>query len=528
MSSRATLTTRNLGDLLHHAGVGDRTALIDLRTENQPLELTATELDRRIRRFAQALRERGMVAGSRVGFLSDNRWEMLVGYLGTMVAGAVSVPINHKFPQKTVEHILGDSRVELVFHDDERSPLVPEGAPAIAWDSDAFQTFSCGPLPSVEVGGIVFQPQPGDLAEILYTSGSTGLPKGVPLDHQGQLWALSKYLEPLFRDGQRTPVVSTPTGSSLIVAPLYHMNALFFSSVCLLNAMTIVLQPRFDAARYIAAVAKYRCTHLSGVPTMFALLATLGDDLIPADLSFVRSIFIGSAPLSDTVLAHIRRLFPEAVISNGYGTTEAGPAVFGPHPEAKPRPLLSIGYPFDDIEWRLIGATGVDETGGVLELRTAALTDGYINRPEATAERFLDGWYRTNDVMRRDEDGFFYFVSRADDMFVCGGENIYPSEVEQVVNRHPAVRESVVVRAPDDIKGAVPIAFVVTASPHQPSDQLENEIKRFCLDNAPPYLHPRRVLFRDSLPLGGTHKIDRRELEKEATKVMVEEGRASG
>ncbi len=501
----------NLGDLLQRAGAGDRLALVDLRQGDAPVELSATELRRRVAAFAGGLRRRGIEPSQRIGFLSDNRWEMLVGYLGAMVAGGVAVPINHKFAPSTVEHIAADAQIDLIFHDEARRELAPRDVVTMSFDdAPGFAGFMDSPEATP------FEPAPGDLAEILYTSGSTGPPKGVPLDHHGQLWALSKYLEP-FGDDEAS-------GASLIVAPLYHMNALFFSSVCLLNATTIVLQPRFDARRYIDAVGRYRCTLLSGVPTMFAMVAALGRETLPPDLSSVGMVFIGSAPLSDTVLEQVGGLFPGARIANGYGTTEAGPAVFGPHPGGKPRPPLSIGHPYADVEWRLVGRASANE--GALELRTEALTRGYLNRPDADAERFTDdGWYKTNDIVRHDEDGFFYFVSRADDMFVCGGENIFPAEVEKLVDGHPAVQQSVVVAGPDDVKGAVPVAFVVLRAGHEAD---ENEIQSFCIERAPAYLHPRRVVFVDELPVGGTHKFDRNALEAEAKELMAAAGRFSG
>lgn len=498
----------NLGDLLSRVGVGERPVLVDLRQPAAPVELTATGFDERLRGFARGLRSRGVEVGDRVGFLAENRWELLIGNLATMYAGAVAVPINHKLPPATVEHIIADAGVSLLLHDTGRAALVPDGITSIDID-DGFDAFlDPGPLEPV-------RPAPGDLAEILYTSGSTGLPKGVPLAHDGQLWALSKYLEPV-------QAADEASGSTLIVAPLFHMNAIMFSGMCLLNGITVVLQPRFDAARYIEAVDRYRCTLLTGVPTMFALVAGLDPSERPDDLSSVRRLMIGSAPMSEALLAEILELFQAASYSNGYGTTEAGPAVFGPHPQGRRRPPLSIGYPLDDIEWRLVD--GPDENEGALELRTAALTTGYLNRPEATAERFVDGWYRTGDVMRRDDDGFFYFVSRADDMFVCGGENIYPSQVEELVNTHPDVQQSLVVAAPDDLKGRVPVAFVVAMPGAKPT---EEELQAFAIERAPAYLHPRRVVFRSSLPLGGTQKIDRRTLEAEAADLMVQAGRAT-
>lgn len=502
---------RNLGDLLARAGGGDRTVLIDLQSEDCPVELSANDFVQHVRTFAGRLKGLGIEVGQRVGFLTVNRWEMLVAYLGTMYMGAVAVPINHKFPHQTIAYIIRDANVTLMFADEGCKPLVPGSVRTIGFGDGERINFHNFMEPSPIT---VFEPDETDIAQILYTSGSTGVPKGVPLTHTGQLWALNHYLAPIgaHKHSER----------SLIVAPLYHMNALFYSSVCLLNTMTLVLQARFDARNYVDAIATYQCTHLSGVPTMFAMVAALDIGSLPGDLTCVKNIGIGSAPLSEAVLNQIGEIFPAAEISNGYGTTEAGPAVFGPHPMGKPRPRLSVGYPFSDVQWRL--ADNLSRNEGMLELKTTALTKGYLNRPDANGERFEDGWFKTNDVMRRDDDGFFYFVSRADDMFVCGGENIYPGEVEALLDRHPAVQQSLVVGAPDNIKGMIPVAFVVPKPDLQVS---ESTIKAFCIENGPAYAHPRRVLFKKSLPVGGTHKIDRRPLEREAVNLMVTTGRTT-
>jgi acyl-CoA synthetase (AMP-forming)/AMP-acid ligase II len=501
----------NLGDLLLRAGMGERTAFVDLRLEGKPVEITASDFDQHIHAFARGLKKLGIQPGQSVGLLSENRWEMLVAYLGTMFMGAVAVPINHRLPRETVGHIIKDADIRLMFFDEGRRSFISGDVRNIGIDdsgADGFQAF-------LNPGSIdAYVPDDNDIAEILYTSGSTGMPKGVPLTHTGQLWALNHYLEPL--DGARTG------RNTIIAAPLYHMNGLIFSCACLLNATIIISLPKFDAARYIQAVADYRCAELSGVPTMFAMIAALADRPSPAELRCVKKITIGSAPLSDALLNQMSTMFPAAKISNGYGSTEAGPAIFGPHPDGKPQPWLSVGYPLKEIQWRLRGGTSPDV--GAFELKTGALPKGYLNRPDADRERFENGWFKSNDIMRRDEDGFFYFVSRADDMFVCGGENIYPEEVEALLNRHPSVQQSLVVSAPDDIKGLVPVAFVVPMPREKASEQV---IKTFCLEKGAAYSHPRRVVFKDALPVGGTHKIDRRSLEREALELMVAAGRAS-
>jgi acyl-coenzyme A synthetase/AMP-(fatty) acid ligase len=237
---------------------------------------------------------------------------------------------------------------------------------------------------------------------------------------------------------------------------------------------------------------------------MFALIARERDLLASLDLSSVRLVTIGSAPLTDALIARVQDIFPGAVVQNGYGTTEAGPSVFGPHPDGVPRPPLSLGYPLSDIQLQLSGGTSDDE--GVLMLRTPALMPGYLNLPAVTAQRVRDGWYDTGDVMRRGEHGFFYFVGRADDMFICGGENLYPGEIEKLLERHPAVAQAAVVPAPDEIKGEIPVAFVVLAPGQQATAE---EIRAHALRHGPAFAHPRAVVFVDAIPGATTHKVDR-------------------
>ncbi|MEQ9270087.1 MAG: class I adenylate-forming enzyme family protein [Haliea sp.] len=501
----------NLGDLSLGRVDSACEVLVDLRLADAPRHFSAGKLHDAISAFARGLVKAGVQPSERVAFLSANRWELLVGYFASMLMGAVAVPVNHKLPAETVAHIIMDSGAAIVFYDAARQPLVPEDRKSLGFDEHAgadFQRF----LDPGEVA--VYAPAPHDLAEILYTSGSTGAPKGVPLTHAGQTWALGEYLEE-----SELPSFSRTT---LIVAPMYHMNALFFTSSCLLNRIRCVLQPRFDAQDYVEAAVHYGCSMLSGVPTMFALAAALSPDVLPPGRDCVKSISMGSAPLPPSLLTQLKAVFPAAEISNGYGSTEAGPAIFGPHPAGLPKPPLSIGYPRRGIEWRLVDGDSPEQ--GRLQLQTPAMTAGYLNRPDASAEKFVDGWFDTGDILRRDDQGFMYFVARADDMFVSGGENIYPSQVEALLARHPAVQDVVVVGAPDDIKGTVPVAFVVPKAGAEPS---ELELRDHCLAVGPAYAHPRRILFIKRLPVGGTHKVDRKKLTEEATILMIAEGRST-
>jgi acyl-CoA synthetase (AMP-forming)/AMP-acid ligase II len=483
----------NLGDLIRPDVPRESLAVIDLSASGR--RWSCAKLDAAAEGFAASLVRAPLATDARVAILAENCAEYLIAYMGTMRAGCVSVPVNQRLPPDTVRYILADCRAELCIVDAACEALVPPALARIVMRSAGAAALEARGAAAVPLKRRMLP----DTGEILYTSGSTGRPKGVVLSHAGQLWALSVHVAATPMAGER----------SLIVAPLYHMNALFNVSVCLLNGIEVVLMPRFDAAAYLKAVAEYRCTLLSGIPTMFALMARQRELLTSLDLSAVKAVTIGSAPLTEALVARVQEMFPQAVISNGYGTTEAGPSIFEDHPQGLPRPLLSLGYPLPDVEVRLAGGTG-DE--GVLQVRSPAMFTEYLNLPGVTGAKLHDGWYDTGDVMRRDSSGFYYFTGRADDMFVCGGENVYPGEIEKMLERHPAVLQAAVVAVPDEIKGEIPIAFVVlkdrSVSP--------GELKRFALESGPAYSHPRAFVVVDELPVATTHKLDKRPLQARA------------
>ena len=481
----------NLGKLLRIDVAPERGALIDLLPPRRAW--TCGELDAAADAFADALTREGVAPDARVAILAENCAEHLIAYMGTMRAGAVTVPVNHRLPADTVRFILGDCAAALCIVDRGREPLLPKDLRRIRIRDEGAEGFDA----FLERGTAPFAARrsPSGTAEILYTSGSTGRPKGVVLSHGGQLWALSVHIAAAPATGER----------SLIVAPLYHMNALFNLSVCLLNGIEVVLMPRFEAAAHLVAASEYRCTHLSGIPTMFALMARQQQLIATLDLSSVKAVTIGSAPLTEALVERVQKMFSNAAISNGYGTTEAGPSIFEEHPGGVPRPLLSLGYPLPEVEVRLVGGTA-DE--GVLQVRSPAMFTEYLNLPAVTHEKLQDGWYDSGDVMRRDAQGFYYFTGRADDMFVCGGENVFPGEVEKMLERHPAVLQAAVVPVPDEIKGEIPIAFVVLKD----RSVTPEELKRFALESGPAFSHPRAFVVVDELPVASTHKLDKRPL----------------
>jgi long-chain acyl-CoA synthetase len=486
----------NQGDAISREVPHDALALIDAGGNGSERLYTYADIVRLSGAVARGLLKRGLKRGDRVAILSANRAEFLLTFLGTMQAGLVSVPVNWKLPAETVAYIVGDCDAKLVIGDDTRLKLAPDTVPKISFDRDFTSLLDEGPFTPLKM-------QPEEPALFLYTSGSTGRPKGVVLSHYSHLWAISQRVRRPVPQGQR----------SLVAAPLYHMNGLAMCQTTLNQGDTIVLLPQFTTRGYIESAARHRVQFLTSVPTMIAMMLREKELLASNDLSAVEAVRMGSAPITQSLIDQVRAVFPKAAISNGYGTTEAGPVVFGPHPDGIPQPELSTGYPHPEVQLRLVRDGTEVQDEGVLEMKCGAVMTHYHKLPEVTAKAMTpDGYYRTGDVFRRDDNGFFFFVGRADDMFVCGGENIYPGEVEKMLERHPGIHQAAVIPIPDELKGHKPIAFVVRTGGAELDEQT---VKSYALANAPAYQHPRQVIFIDEMPLAGTNKIDKRVLAKQ-------------
>ncbi len=489
----------NLGDLIRRDRDQHQLAIIDLGGEGER-SFTYADLDGMASGVARALTARGFVRGERIAILSANRTEFIAAYYGIMRAGFVAVPVNYRFPAATIDFIIRDAGARLVFCDRARRAQCPPELPVVCFGGNGAESFDGfldpGPFNALPA-------RPAEPAMFLYTSGSTGIPKGVVLSHLSHIWVAETRL-----DGQ-----DLSHHRFLIAAPLYHMNALALAKLACMAHATIVLLPQFSAPDYIAAIERHRCTWLTAVPPMIAMMLREHDLMARADLSSVAFVRMGSAPVSQSLMAALHRALPAATVTNAYGTTEAGPVVFGPHPDGLAQPEMSVGYPHPQVALRLIDDSGLISDQGALEMRCPAVMLGYHNRPDLPSPITADGFYRTGDVFRRDANGFHYFVGRTDDMFVSGGENIYPGDVERMLERHPAVAQACVVPIDDDIKGQKPVAFIVAKAGEA---QDAEAIKRFALANAPAYQHPRFVWFIDRLPLSSTNKIDRAVLQKEA------------
>ncbi len=501
----------NLGDVFRHLDDSDRLAVIDLFNPDAPKEISFKALSAGCDAVARGLQRAGFGSGDRIGILALNRVEFLEVLFGAMRAGLVPVMINVKLPAEQVRFIIADAGAKIIFADREFTVLAGDGPRVVSFDTQGAGSYADfvdpGPYQS-------FRPGPDDVSEQPYTSGSTGRPKGVLLPHAGQCWMIERLVESRDMGADDCGIVS---------APLYHKNALLAVKSALAPGGAVLLLARFDAEQYARAIGRYGLTMLTGVPTMYALLLQQEKALSKIELSGVRAISMGSAPASDVLLQSLGSVFSGATINLNYGITEGGPIMFSwKHPNGSPRPPGTVGYALLDVEIRLgEGDTGVGAAQGILHVKSPGVMSGYHNLPDETAKALHDGWLDTGDILRRDEGGWYYFIGRADDMFVCGGENIYPGDVESLLERHADVYQAVVVPAPNRLKAEVPHAFVV----RRPDSTLtEDELKQFALDNGPVYAHPRRVFFVDVLPLAGTNKIDRKGLMEQAADAAHEEG----
>jgi acyl-CoA synthetase (AMP-forming)/AMP-acid ligase II len=500
----------NLGFFFHEtaAAFPDRVALIDLWGEKERT-LTYGRLNERSDRFAGLLQRRGMRPGDRLALLIGNRSEYVEAFFGAMRAGVVPVPLNIKQTPSILEFMIVDAGCAAAVVDPASAEIglkivdalklrlkITLGEAPAGWIGyeTALAEASADYIAALSPDGIAFQP---------YTAGSTGRPKGVRLTHDGMLWSV--------RETQRNwPTEATEVG--LVAVPLFHKNAMRGTIKPVLCAgAKAVIMPHFEPKSFLEAASRYRVTFTGGVPAIFAMLLQHRDLIENLDLSKLKAFAIGSAVVPAELIDSLERAFRGVKVKESYGLTEGGGPLREPLSGAK-SPRGSCGTVSAGYEVKLVSSDGREEVSeGELWTRSPTVTRGYHNLPDVTREKIVDGWLRTGDVFRVDKDGFYFFLGRVDDMFSCGGENIYPKEVENLLFAHPAVRDACVVPIPHEVKGLVPAAAVAL---HARARVTPDELKAFCLERGPAYAHPRKIVIVDELPLSGAGKPDRKAIQQ--------------
>jgi long-chain acyl-CoA synthetase len=471
----------NLADLLTRGG--------HVAVKLDDAVLTYDQLDDAVARTAGLLKAKGVEPGDRVGVMLPNVPQFPVAYFGVLRAGAVVVPLNPLLKAREVAYHLTDSgaRVLLAWHesaDAAHAGADEAGTDCVLVEPGALDALAARCEPVTEP-----VPRAGeDTAVILYTSGTTGTPKGAQLTHANLIRNM-EVASALF--------ALDATAVTLGALPFFHA----FGQTCALNATlaaggTLTLLPRFNAAKALEILGRDGVTVFEGVPTMFSALL---HDESDADAGSLRVCVSGGAAMPVEVLRAFELRFGCQVLE-GYGLSETSPMASFNRPDRERKPG-SIGLPVEGVEMKLLD-------DGEIAIRGHNVMKGYWNKPEATAEVVSDdGWLRTGDIGRVDEDGYFYVVDRKKELVIRGGYNVYPREIEEVLYEHPAVREAAVIGVPHDALGeevgaAIALKAGITVTP--------DELRSFVKARVAAYKYPRIIWLLDELPKGPTGKILKR------------------
>lgn len=499
---------RTLGDFIayHARHTAGRRALV-----HGERTIAFGEYDAAANRIAHGLLTRGVAPGDRVGFVGFNSPDLYFALIGTVRTRAAFVPFNWRLSVPELAQLLADSETRLVFVDRALAALWDAALAQIGvtittvWfdADDTLETqfaHESASAPSVMVSE-------DDIAIQLYTSGTTGLPKGVMLSHGGfNRMRLCEHLEPAYQWEE----------GDLFINPLpnFHLLAIGIAFQCLYNGVAVSIVRQFDPALVCETIRRDRPTLLTLTPTMIQMLLD-HPSAQGTDFSSIRlTLYAGSA----ISLGLIKRAIAQmpGKFMQFYGATEAGGAFSILRPEEHDlddeTSLQSCGRPLPLIAFRIVDAQGrdvPDGEAGELVVRTPAITAGYWKQPEATAAALQHGWYRTGDVARRDARGLYTIVDRVKDMIVSGGENVYSAEVESAISTHPAVAAVAVIGVPDPRWGEAVKACVIL----RPGSQLaEPDLLAFARASLAGYKVPKSVDFMDSFPLVPSGKVSKKDL----------------
>jgi len=495
-------------DWIGHFGrrTPDKLAVVDLASERR---FTYAELDARISRLARHLRDRlGIARGDRVAVLALNTTDTLEVQFACGRLGAVFLPLNTRLTVPELEFIVGDAAPKVMVNDAD----LAETALAVAKLCKVEASLLLGPNGSYEAAIASAKPldqvEPvtlDDISTIMYTSGTTGQPKGAIITHGMTFWNCVNLGGPAY---------ITPSTVQLTVLPLFHTGGLnCYTNPVLHAGGTVLIMRAFDpgAALKLISDPTQGINAFFGVPAIYQFMAQ-HPDFDKADFSRLIIGGVGGAPMPVPLLTVWDGR--GVALQQGYGMTETSPAVLVLDREDAARKAGSAGKPVLHTEVRIVRPDGSDAAIGELGelwVKGPNITPGYWNRPDANQSSFTDGWLHTGDATRVDQDGFYYIVDRWKDMYISGGENVYPAEVENVLHQIAAIAEAAVIGIPDAQWGEVGMAIVAVK---QGQSLSEADIHAHCAKNLARFKCPRTVRFVDALPRNATGKIHKPTLRK--------------
>jgi acyl-CoA synthetase (AMP-forming)/AMP-acid ligase II len=463
--------------------------------------LTFAELRDSCARVAALLSRRGLAPGAHVSLVMPNGLATLRILLGAMASGYCVNPVNLLSQPEQMRYVLDHSDCTLVFASPDWTAKVREIVKGIARAIDVIEVdpdaqMLPGESHSREDGNPI---TPETLALLMYTSGTTGQPKGVMLTH-ANLAANAHAIGAEHRLG--------PADRVAAVLPLYHINAFAVTMLApLAHGGSLAMPPKFSAGRFWEMATRFECTWINVVPTIVSYLLE-GDAPPPEAVARIRFCRSASAPLPPERLLTFERKFGIGVIETMGLTETAAPAFSNPYERAK-RKVGSVGKP-SGCEARIVNAQGIEEpdgTPGEIVIRGPQVTPGYYKNPAATLDGFFPHhWLRTGDIGVRDADGFFYVTGRIKELIIKGGENIAPREIDEVLLRHPAVLDAAAVGVPDKHYGQEIMACVIRRQGHPCT---EEQLKAFCVEHLGRYKTPTTIRFVEELPRGPSGKVQR-------------------
>lgn len=481
---------------------------------------TFAELDRATDAVAAGLAGRGVAAGDRLGLYCPNAPAFVLAYLGALKAGATLMPINLMLNPKEVAFILTDSGARgLLYHRDLEAAAnsALEAAPAsmlaVSIGGGADEAIE-GPGADLSLEQLLAShasppalaiDADTHLAVILYTSGTTGRPKGAMLSHRNLMANTASVRQAIELEPGRDRI--------LVVLPLFHAFAATVGMLTpLLHGLTMVVVERFDAKQVSAAIAAHGATVFLGVPSMYSLLLRL-DEAARKQWASIRFCVSGGSAMPQALMASFEQAFGIPILE-GDGPTECGP-VTCVNPLSGPHKPGSVGPALPGVEMRIAGPDGAwlrDGEHGEVCVRGANVMRGYLGRDDETRESFFGDWFRTGDLGYRDADGYFYLVDRIKDMIIVNGMNVYPRMIEEVLHRHPTVAEAAVVGEGHRLHGEIPVAYVV---PRPGIEADPTALRDWCKAHLGRHEVPRRIELRESLPRNAAGKILKRELRRQ-------------